>query len=411
MQQDQSSLGGGSFRLDNQVGNILNKTRTALETIEFNDWLPQSPPLSLSFPQLILIATLHTCRTARTAACTCHWQLAHFSLPSLSTSHYPSVKGQCCYFLLLLLLVARLLCPLCCKCYQFYTPLIIFPAPSPFLLLTWRLLLLFDVFLSLSSCLCSLICVCFELYTNFWLSIWTVLPRGTARPSPHSPSVLVAVAVLLPLLLSLLLSLSVVCPLFVYRFNRPWIITRWLPWPQQVPLSFAHSTRSTPIATPPSPLASWLCCDFACIYYCQFFRRDIDLLPIQTKTKRNSKNTAKLMLLFWSPSLCLLLRPLLFLHLSTPGQVVNQFEFRMLVLLKSSHLFYSLQMRILQPSLRVLKVYPGLYLSLCVCVYACLFRIFRYACDIFSLILFSSRQHLKCFLWIWWRFMSGVSCA
>lgn len=44
----------------------------------------------------------------------------------------------------------------------------------------------------------------------------------------------------------------------------------------------------------------------------------------------------------------------------------------------------------------------------------CVFRIFRYACDIFSLILFSSRRrrrHLKCFLWMLWRFMSSVSCA
>lgn len=145
-----------------------------------------SVPLSLSLSlnwSLSQPCTLVELLAQLPAPATGSWHI--LCLPSLSTSHYPSVKGQCCHFLLLLL-VARLLCPLCRKCYQFYTPLIISPAPSP-LLLTWRLLLSFDVFLSLSSCLCSLIFVCFELYTNFWLSIWTLLPRGTARPRPHSP--------------------------------------------------------------------------------------------------------------------------------------------------------------------------------------------------------------------------------
>lgn len=207
---------------------------------------------------------------------------------------------------------------------------------------------------------------------------------------------------------SLSLSLSAVCPLFVYRFNRPWIITRWLPWPQQVPLSFAHSTRSTPIATPPSPSAAGSVVTLLVFIIVNFLDETLICCP----SKQRQNGTAKTLPNSGCPSapFSLSLLPLLFLHLSTPGQVVNQFEFRMLVLLKSSHLFYSLQMRILQPSLRVLKVYTLVYIRLY--VYACVFRIFRYACDIFSLILFSSRQrHLKCFLWILWRFMSGVSCA
>lgn len=42
------------------------------------------------------------------------------------------------------------------------------------------------------------------------------------------------------------LCFSLPCLSFVYRFNRPWIITRWLPWPQQVPFSFAHSNPPCP---------------------------------------------------------------------------------------------------------------------------------------------------------------------
>lgn len=159
------------------------------------------------------------------------------------------------------------------------------------------------------------------------------------------------------------------------------------------------------------PLACSLCCDFACIYYCQFFRRDIDLLPIQTKTKRNRKKTLPNSC---SPSPILSsppLPPLSALVNSRPSRKSVRVSYVGFIKIFSFILFASdaNSAAALYGYLKCTLVYIWVY------VYEmCVFRIFRYACDIFSLILFSSRRrrrHLKCFLWMLWRFMSGVSCA
>lgn len=137
-------------------------------------------------------------------------------------------------------------------------------------------------------------------------------------------------------------------------------------------MSFAHSTRSTPIATPPSPIVSSVVTLLVFIIV-NFLDETLICCPSKQRQNGTAKTLPNSGCLSDSP-LSLSLLPLLFLHLSTPGQVVNQFEFRMLVLLKSSHLFYSLQMRILQPSLRVLKVYTLVYIRLY--VYACVYFVF-----------------------------------
>lgn len=107
------------------------------------------------------------------------------------------------------------------------------------------------------------------------------------------------------------------------------------------------------LARPPTFRPLWA--DFGSIYYCQFFfRRDIDLLPIQTKAKRSLPSLGR-----WGTGGEGAVVPPALVN-SRPSR--KSVVFRMLVLLKYSHLFYSLQMRILQLlslSLGVLELYPA----------------------------------------------------